>query len=343
MIILLLILMVFLSYFFIGMFRLYAIEKNLLDHPNQRSSHSFPVPRGGGVVFPVLWAIFLVVLYFFGFIKISYLYLFLPPIFLISFVSFFDDKYQLKARWRFLAQVSAAIYSLIVIGGVPIFNLGIITIHWGWFGYVFMALALLWSTNLYNFMDGIDGIAAVEALCVFGCGGYFIWNAGGYELAIIIWTMAAIVAGFLLWNKPPAKIFMGDAGSTLLGFLVVLFGLVGEVWYQVPFLLWVILYGVFLFDATTTLFRRIIRGEVWYHAHRLHAYQRLQLKQWSHSKILLGVIVLNMILTVFAFLAFYFPRYMLILFGMSIMVLFVSYMLVEKKQPMYAKCESCGS
>jgi len=336
MIVLLLIFLTFLSsVFFVGIFRTYAIKKKLLDHPNSRSSHSFPVPRGGGIVFPVLWTVFLLILYFLGFIKVFYLFVFLPPVFLISCVSFFDDKYQLAARWRFLAQLGAVIYSLIVIGGFSSLNLGVITIHWSWFGYIFMALALLWSTNLYNFMDGIDGIAATEALFVFGFGGYFVWCAGGFALAYIIWGMASIVVGFLIWNKPPAKIFMGDVGSTVLGFLVVLFGLVGEIWYGVPFLLWVILYGVFLFDATVTLFRRIKRGEIWYQAHRSHAYQRLQLQQWSHGKILSGVIAINMVLTMFAFLAFYFPQYVLISLIIAIIVLSISYIFVEKLQPMY--------
>ena len=174
MMILFLILMSFLSYFSIGIFKAYAIEKDLIDHPNHRSSHSFPTPRGGGIVFLVLWAIFLITLYFIGFVKIRYFFILFPPIFLIGLVGFFDDKYQLAACWRFLAHLCAAVYSLIIIGGFPSLNIGIGTIHWGWFGYIFMALALLWSTNLYNFMDGIDGIAAIEALFVFGFGGYFV-------------------------------------------------------------------------------------------------------------------------------------------------------------------------
>ena len=329
------ILLCFLSYLFVGIFRLYAIKKNLLDNPNSRSSHSTPTPRGGGVVFPVLLVVFLIVLYSIGFIKAIYLYVLLPPIVLISCISFLDDRYQLPARWRFLAQLSAVIYSLIIIGGFPVLDLGFVTVHWGGLGYVFVALALLWSTNLYNFMDGIDGIAAIEALFVFGVGGCFIWYAGGYGLATIIWGIVAIVLGFLWWNKPPAKIFMGDVGSALLGFLVVLFGVLGEVWYNVPFLLWVILYGVFLFDATVTLFRRVIHGDVWYQAHRLHAYQRLQLQGWSHGRIILGVAIVNLVLSVFAIWAFLFPQCMLILLIVAITIPVVCYMFIEKMQPMY--------
>ena len=334
-IVMFLILLGIISYISVGMYRSYAIEKDILDHPNKRSSHIMPVPLGGGVVFPVLWIAFLMVLYFIGFIELLYLSVFLPPIFLIGLISFLDDKYQLAARFRFLAQLAAAIYSLFIVSGFPELDLGIMTIHWGWFGYIFMVFVLLWSTNLYNFMDGIDGIAAVQALFVFGFGGYFVWCAGGSELAIIIWSMASIVFGFLLWNRPPAKIFMGDTGSTLLGFLVVLFAIIGEKKYNVPVLLWVILYGVFWFDASVTLIRRLINGDKWYQAHRLHAYQRLQLQKWSHGKILLRVVALNAILVFFSFWAFYFPQHMLLALVGVIIILAISYVIVEKMQPMY--------
>lgn len=330
-----LILMGFLSYIFVGLFRSYAIKKNLLDHPNQRSSHSSPIPRGCGIMFPILWSLGLLFLYFIGFLNIWYLRVFLPPVFLISIVGFLDDKHQLAARWRFLAQLVATVYILIIAGGFSTFNLGIITIHWGWLGYVIIALALLWATNLYNFMDGIDGISAVEGLFVFGVGGYFIWRAGGSELAIIVWSVAVIIFGFLLWNKPPAKIFMGDAGSTFLGFLVALFAIVGEKKYHVSALLWVILCGVFWFDATLTLIRRLINGDKWYQAHKLHAFQRLLLQQWSHGKILLGVVAINIVLVAFAFLAFYFPQYMLISLVGVVATLLGVYICVEKAQPMY--------
>lgn len=330
-----LILLGLLSYFFIGIFRSYALNKKLLDHPNSRSSHLLPTPRGAGVIFPILWSGFLLILYFIGFIKASYLVIFLPPVVLISTIGFCDDRYQLMAGWRFLSHLSAAIYALAVIGGFPALDLGSITLSWGWLGYAFMVLALLWSTNLYNFMDGIDGIAAVEALFVLCTGGYFIWSAGGKELAVTIWAMASIAVGFLFWNKPPAKIFMGDVGSTLLGFLIILFAIVGEKEYGVPVLLWVILYGVFWFDSTLTLVRRLINGDKWYQAHRLHAYQRLQLRRWSHGKILAGVSIINVVLLGFASLAFYFPQYLLISLGASCAVLLVSYLFVERAQPMY--------
>ncbi len=261
--------------------------------------------------------------------------MFLPSVFLIGFIGFWDDKSGLTARWRFLIQLIAVVYSLVIVDGFPSLNVGIGVIYWGWFGYIFMALALLWSINLYNFMDGIDGLAAIEALFVFGLGGYFIWRAGGLGLAYASWGMALVITGFLVWNKPPAKIFMGDAGSTLLGFLVILFAMIGEKKYKVPILLWIILYGVFWFDATLTLIRRFINGDKVYQAHKLHAFHRLNSYGWSHTRVLLGVVSINIVLAALSLLAFYFSRYMLLILAGCIAILTLIYLFIEKVRPMY--------
>jgi Fuc2NAc and GlcNAc transferase len=316
-------------------FRCYAIKKKIFDIPSQRSSHIMPTPRGGGIVFPILWISYLLVNYFLGNINPEYLLIFIPSVIFLGLIGFLDDCLNIGAKWRFLAQFIASIYGLYLLGGYHSVQIGIWSINFAWLGSVIAILAIVWSTNLYNFMDGIDGIATIEALFVFGVGGYFIWCAGGYELAKLIWAMAVIVAGFLMWNSPPAKIFMGDVGSALLGFLVMLFAIAGEVWYQVPALLWIILYGVFWFDATATLIRRIIHGDVWYQAHRLHAYQRLHHKGWSHKKTLFGVIVINILLAILALIANYFPSYVMVWFFGALLILIVSYLLVERWQPMY--------
>lgn len=326
----------FLSYFFIGIYRKYAIKQDLLDHPNHRSSHFTPTPVGGGIVFALLWAIGLVFLYGLGFKEIQYLFMFLPAVFLVALVGFLDDRYQLRARLRFLAQLAATIYVLAIVGRFYSLDLGFTILHWGLLGYVFTALTLLWSINLYNFMDGIDALAAIEALFVFGFGGYFVWCAGGVEFAYTIWAVAFIVAGFLLWNKPPAKIFMGDSGSTTLGFLVALFAIIGEKKYHVPALLWVILYGVFWFDSTVTLIRRILHGDKFYQPHKLFTFHRLQLHNWSHRKFIFGAVCVNTGLASFAMLAFYFSQYMLWCLLAVVFVLILIYWLIERIQPMYS-------
>ncbi len=169
-----------------------------------------------------------------------------------------------------------------------------------------------------------------------GVGGFFLWQAGGAALAIPAWVLAATVAGFLLWNWPRAKIFMGDVGSSVLGFLIAVFALAGEVWFDVPMLLWVILYGVFWFDATLTLLRRMAAGERWYAAHRSHAYQRLHHGGgWSHGRILGGTIALNAVLALIALWANVHREELLWAVLVAFIALTVVYAMVERMAPMY--------
>jgi Fuc2NAc and GlcNAc transferase len=324
-----------LSFGFIWCFKFYACKHNLVDHPNQRSSHVIPTVSGGGVVFVILWLLYVLYSCFIGIVSLQSMLVFLPGAFLVALIGFVDDHKQISARWRFLIYLIAATISIITLGGFSSLMIAGHVLHWGWVGSIFAIVAIVWSINLYNFMDGIDGIAAIEAVFVFGIGGYFIWNAGGYGLAMLAWGLVVLIFGFLVWNFPPAKIFMGDVGSAFLGFLVVVFALAGEHWYKVPAILWLMLYGVFAFDATVTLIRRVLAGEKWYTAHRLHAYQRLQLKNWSHKRILLRVIAINVVLAVVTLGAYFWPRYFIILFVVELIMLAIIYLVVEKMQPMY--------
>lgn len=334
-IILSLILLFFCAVFLVRWYRNYAIKKNLLDNPNSRSSHKIPTPRGGGIVFPILWLSFILGMYFFHFLKLHELLFFIPGTVLISIIGFLDDRFNISVKWRFLIQFVVAVLSIIILKGFNVINLGFINVNLGLWGSILALLSLVWSINLYNFMDGIDGLAAIEALFVFGGGGLFIWQAGGNQFAIVIWSLAIIVTGFLFWNWPPAKIFMGDVGSGLLGYLVILFGLIGEIWYHVPIIIWGILYCLFWFDASVTLIRRVLHKETWYKAHRLHAYQRLQLQKWSHTKILFGTIFINFALFLIALLANNFRNYLLWFLLLAITLVSLVYFLIEKKQPMY--------
>ena len=166
----------------------------------------------------------------------------------------------------------------------------------GWFGSVIAALAIVWMINLYNFMDGADGLAASEATFVaIAAGVALMWN-GELGLALIALSIGGAAGGFFVRNKAPAKIFLGDVGSGLLGFLFAALALVSDKAGGLPFLAWLILLGVFVMDATITLIRRIFRGERWYVAHRSHAYQRLVQSGWSHGKVTRCVLALNFLL-----------------------------------------------
>jgi len=157
-------------------------------------------------------------------------------------------------------------------------------------------LGLVWLINLFNFMDGIDGIAAIEAVCVLSGCVLLLWFQGA-PLQTLAWPMllAVTVVGFLLWNWPPASIFMGDVGSGFLGYVLGCFLVDTAVAGLIPVWSWLILLGVFVVDATVTLVRRALSGARWYEAHRSHAYQHAAQKWKSHRKVSLAVLGINLV------------------------------------------------
>lgn len=318
-----------------GLYRKYAIHKDLLDHPNHRSSHLQPTPRGGGVVFCVL---FLLCTAFFSHLQYapadSFKVLGLPAL-LIGVLGYLDDVYGLPAKLRFAIQMAAAVLFLYLLE-VDYSNY----LH-GWLvalhsvGFVLMIIAMVWSTNLYNFMDGTDGIACVEAITVFGMGGVLLWMQGAWQLAMLSWVLVAGVSGFLMWNWPKAKIFMGDVASSFLGFLIIPFALFGYFEFGLSVFVWFILYLVFTMDATLTLMRRLWRRERIYEAHKLHAYQRLHQAGYTHRQVLFVVIGLNTTFASLALLAMYYSHWILEITLLSVFIYLVFYVFVEIKKPMY--------
>jgi Fuc2NAc and GlcNAc transferase len=187
----------------------------------------------------------------------------------------------------------AAIFSLWLMNGIPPVPVLGFAIDLGWFGLALAATYLVWLVNLFNFMDGIDAIASVEAITVSLSGALCWWLATGTPLWFLPFALAACTTGFLVWNYPPAKIFMGDVGSCFIG--MVLGGMSlwsAQVATQV-FWSWFILFGCFMVDATTTLVRRVRRGERFSAAHRSHAYQYAARRLGSHRTVPLAVGVIN--------------------------------------------------
>ena len=211
---------------------------------------------------------------------------------LVAAVGFVDDHGHVAARWRLLAHGVAAAWLLLWLG-VPVLNLAGMELTEGWWSPIVFVLALVWLLNLFNFMDGIDGIAGVEAatVCLGGVVCYGV--VGELWLGVPATLLAFAVLGFLVWNWPPAKIFMGDAGSGFLG--IMLGGLALQAAHAEPALLWcwVILSGVFVVDATFTLLRRLLSGHRVYEAHRSHAYQRAARRHGGHLPVTVGVVMLN--------------------------------------------------
>ncbi|MFN3356348.1 MAG: glycosyl transferase, partial [Pseudomonas sp.] len=189
---------------------------------------------------------------------------------------------------------AAAIGVLFCFGASPTITLlGFVVDSWYICG-LFSVFYLVWMINLYNFMDGIDGLASMEALAVTLSAAFLYWLTG---MDSLIWPpliMAAAVSGFLVFNFPPARIFMGDAGSGFIGLTLGVLSLYGTLAAHQFLWSWLILLGVFIVDATYTLGRRLLRGEKVYEAHRSHAYQSASRVRGSHLFVTLSVGLINL-------------------------------------------------
>jgi len=275
--------------------RRYALAQSLMDIPNERSSHSVPTPRGGGVAIVVSFLVTLPIVASLDLLSLSVFYGLFGSGLLVAAIGFADDHGHIAARWRLLGHFIAAGWALYWLGGLPPIELAGFTIDLGWLGTALASVYLVWMLNLYNFMDGIDGLASAEAISV--CLGMCLvyWISGTLDLIWAPLILTAAVAGFLWWNFPPARIFMGDAGS---GFLGLILGAIAIQAAHTSFDLlwsWIILLGVFIVDATWTLIQRLLRGDKVYEAHRSHAYQRATDRFKQHQVVTLSVVTINLL------------------------------------------------
>lgn len=276
-----------------ALIRRYALSR-LMDIPNARSSHSVPTPRGGGVAIVCAFLVALTGLWFSGLVAGDDYLALAGGGLLVALIGFIDDHRHVPARWRLLGHFAAAVWILAWLDGLPLMVVAGLPICSPWLLLPVAAVYLVWLLNLYNFMDGIDGIAALEAIavCLAMCAIYLI---GGHGQAVIVpLLLVAAVVGFALWNFPPAKIFMGDAGSGFLGLTLGALSLQGA-WLQADYLwAWVIVLGVFVVDATVTLLRRLLNGEKVYQAHRSHAYQHAARRLGRHLPVTLASVAITL-------------------------------------------------
>ena len=294
-----------------GLLRRYALRQSLLDVPNDRSSHARPTPRGGGMSITLVVLVAVPLLAVYGNLPVMILLALLPAGVLIAITGWLDDHHHLAIPWRAASYVLAAVWFVWISGGLPELSLGSGTWTTGILNLPLVVLALAWLTNLYNFMDGADTLAGLQAVLAGTTGAILFWLQGTESLAALAAVIAAAAAGFLVWNMPPARIFMGDVGSCFLGFIFGCLAVVGERVAQLPALLWILLLGFFIWDATCTLLMRILRRENWYAAHRCHAYQRLIQLGWSHGRVALAFLLYNvLILWPLTLWAYYKPGYL---------------------------------
>ncbi len=279
-----------------GALRFYALKQNIIDIPNDRSSHSVPTPRGGGVAIVICFLAGLAGLGFTANLAPELATALLCAGALVAAVGWLDDHGHVNAKWRLMVHFSAATIIVYSAGGLPVLTLFDWDIDFGWLGYIIAVIGLVWILNLYNFMDGIDGIAGGQAVIATTVIGLLLWfSFQQSELAYLHGLMAASACGFLLWNFPPAKIFMGDAGSGFLGLMLGALLLYSGHIDQSLLWTWLIMLGVFIVDATVTLLRRLLSGAKVYEAHCSHAYQHASRQFGQHKRVTLAVIFINLL------------------------------------------------
>ena len=265
----------------------------IMDVPNPRSSHTGPVPKSGGIAFVATFVAGSMIIYFVADvarIEDRHFWGYVVSAAILSAVSFADDVMQRIFLPKMLTQVFCV--GLLLASGVSLTHLTIP--YWGelqlgWFGYVLTFFWVLGLTNAYNFMDGLDGLAAGVAVIAAG----FLCAIAFAQLSVFVYMSAYVLlagaAGFLVFNFPPARIFMGDVGSAFLGFTFATLAVIGASldlghlsFYIVPLLLF-----HFIFDTVFTFLRRLARGEKVHLAHRTHLYQLLNRLGYSHRAVAL--------------------------------------------------------
>lgn len=266
----------------------------VLDHPNERSLHTVPTPRTGGLAICAGIVTGLLVLALSGLLS-DWIWSTCAATLLIAAISFYDDRAGLSPAARLPLQILAA--GLLAWGGMRIGELNLPggpAVSLGRVSAVLTVLFIVWMANLYNFMDGMDGLAGGMAVIGFGFIAALAACGGDRSLAAFAAVVSASAGGFLVFNLPPARIFMGDVGSVPLGFIAGTLAARGAQQHLFDFWVPVLVFSPFIVDATIVVLRRLLHGERVWQAHREHAYQRLVLAGWGHRRTMYAEYVLMM-------------------------------------------------
>lgn len=282
---------VLLAFLMCGAYLRIARRRRILDIPNERSSHSHATPSGGGIPLMLAFVCGLVLAgWFHGVWENVYIMLSVAALSL-AVLGFIDDLLSLSMRLRLLVYTLICVLVSVALIG-PVFATGELVGRAWW---VLAPLVLLWSLNLYNFMDGIDGFAALQAILACSAAAFLCRGSpaeSGYALFCLL--LAAVHGGFLIWNFPVARLFLGDAGSVPTGFLLGALALVGMLEGELNPLCWLVLLAVFITDATWTLLWRMLTRQPFMQPHRLHAYQRLSRLWKSHLRVDILLTLINL-------------------------------------------------
>lgn len=264
----------------------------MLAIPSERSSHTQATPVGGGITMVLAYLLGLTLLAWqqgLAGLELLALCTSLP----VAIAGFVDDRSDLNHRVRLAVQAGAAVLALSLLGSVPALRAGPIVLNSTVLTFVLTPLCMIWLTNLYNFMDGTDGLAGTQTAFVSLAAAFMLAGAGDPELAMLCLFLFAGSLGFTVWNWPRAHIFMGDVGSGFAGMSLGLIALISHYHGSMSLWSWFILLAVFVVDATVTLSRRVLRGLPWAHAHRQHAYQHMANRRNGHKIVAVAVLLIN--------------------------------------------------
>jgi Fuc2NAc and GlcNAc transferase len=266
----------------------------ILDVPNHRSSHSRPTPRIGGVAIAGVVLLSTLAFSLTGALAPDIAWAVVPSGIAIAAVGLLDDVRGGVSAWmRIVIQMASVAWFIVAIGGAPTFGVAALEAS-AVLRNAIVFVGLLWMLNLFNFMDGIDGIAGSESVfTALGLVAIIGLGFGRSDAASLPLIVGGASLGFLCWNWPPARVFMGDAGSGFLGFMMGVLIVLADVEWGLSLAVPLILLAVFIVDATVTLVRRFVVGDKWYEAHRSHGYQRLSRRFKSHGVVTLGVVLVN--------------------------------------------------
>lgn len=324
-IILLIFAIAFSSFLLTYLIKNFALKRGIVSVPNDRSLHSTPVPLGGGVAIVISWYIGISILFFSGLVAKNLYFALLSGI-ILTIISLLDDLIGLKPIIRLFFHFITAIIAFIFLGGLRQLVIPEIEIDYRFLIYPVAIIGMVWFINLFNFMDGVDGFASLEAIVI--CLVIFVLSGNIVNLLLV-----ACVAGFLIWNWPKAKIFMGDVGSTQLGFILVVLGIYFHNTYEFSILNWIMLSSPFWFDATLTLYRRWRNREKLGVAHRKHAYQRIVRAGFSHLKVNIYLLIINAFVVIIILIYREFKFMQIPLFILTLAFFFILTRQVDKKVP----------
>ena len=274
-------------------YRKFAINNNILADLNFRTLHDKPTPKGGGVVFSMVFVFFVFFLYFINLVEFELMLVFGIGAGLATTVGYIDDLKSIGSIKKLILQFLLVVLILYVFNGGP---LSMIERLSGWPGWTISAFLLLWLINVYNFIDGIDGLAISGAILILITLllTFYITNNTSNLVPLFLLLLASCL-GFLFFNWPKASIFMGDSGSIFLGYCFGAFIVYSLMNNEISFLTWLVVFGYYLGDTTTTTLIRMMLLKKWYNPHRSHAYQNIARTLDNHAIVSFGVMVYHIL------------------------------------------------